>query len=174
MLWRRARDGHDPGAALTAVRSLRLEPARSADAPRLAALSRQLIETGLPWRWRAPDIARLIAAEDDCVVVARGDEGIVGFAAMSFSFARGRAHLLLLAVVPERRGEGLAARLVDWLETLARRGGIAEVELEVRLRARAARALYARLGYAEKARLPGYYAGREDALRLRKRFRRRE
>ena len=136
----------------------------------LGEISRRNIEAGLGWRWRAGAIAERIRDEDSCVVVAREAGAIAGFAAMSFDFAAARGHLLLLAVVPEARRQGLATSLLDWLEVLARCGGIRRVELEVRARARPARAFYAQRGFQEIARLPGYYQGREDGLRLAKRF----
>jgi ribosomal-protein-alanine N-acetyltransferase len=87
---------------------------------------------------------------------------------MSFRFEEADAHLLLLAVVPDRRRQGVATRIVEWLEVLARRGGIRRIDLEVRESARPARSLYAARGFAQRSRLRGYYQGREDALCLRK------
>jgi ribosomal protein S18 acetylase RimI-like enzyme len=140
------------------------------DAPQLAGLSRRLIETGLRWRWRPGAVAAQIRDEDSRVVVAREGEKIEGFAAMSFDFDERTAHLILLAVVPRRRREGLASALFGWLEVLARRGGVRRLRLEVREGAHPARALYARLGFREITRMPGYYQGREDALLLEKDF----
>ena len=85
---------------------------------------------------------------------------------MSFDFVARRAHLLLFAVEPRWRRRGLGAELFRYLETLAKRGGIAELRLEVRARNRGARAFYRALGFAETSRLRGYYERREDALVL--------
>ncbi len=152
------------------VRDPVLRPARVGEAPALANLSRRTIESGLTWRWRASAIAACIRDDESCVVVARGGNALIGFAAMSFEFEASRAHLLLLAVSPANRRQGVARALVDWLECVARRGGIAAIRLEVREKARAARAFYEVRGYRERGRLPGYYQGVEDALRLEKRF----
>jgi ribosomal-protein-alanine N-acetyltransferase len=144
-----------------------LGPARLGEARALAAISRSYIEHGLEWRWRSDSIAAGIRAEDTRVVVARDVARLpVGFAMMAFDFGARTAHLQLLAVVPSHRRQGLATRLVVWLEAIAKRGGIRRLELEVRAREAPARAFYGRLGFREIARLPGYYQGRESALRL--------
>ena len=145
-------------------------PARLGEARVLAAISQRYIEHGLDWRWRTASIAAAIRAADSRVVVARSDRSAVGFAMMSFDFESCTAHLQLLAVLPSHRRRGLATQLLGWLEVIAKRGGIARVELEVRERELPARALYRRLGFREVARLPGYYQGREDALKLARAF----
>ena len=134
----------------------------------IAGLSRDLVECGLAWRWRRGSIASHIRQEDSCLLAARDRGDVVGFALMSFDWTERRAHLLLLAVRPAHRRCGVATGLLEWLETLARRGGIRHVHLEVRETAAAARALYAHQGFRQTGRTPGYYDGREDALRLEK------
>ena len=57
-------------------------------------------------------------------------------------------------------------RLVEWLEKPARVAGISAIALEVRESSAGAQAFYARLGYRTLGRLPGYYEGRESALRM--------
>jgi len=136
----------------------------------IAGLSRDLVERGLAWRWRRGSISSHIRQEDSYLLAARDHGDVVGFALMSFDWDERSAHLLLLAVRPSHRRGGVATGLLDWLETLARRGGIRRIHLEVREKARAARALYARLGFEQHDRAIGYYDGREDALRLEKRF----
>ena len=105
----------------------RVELARSADATRLASMSRSVIEHGLPWRWRPQAIARLIRDHDTAVVIARERGRIVGFGAMKFRFAASEAHLLLLAVEPDRRRDGIGSELVAWFEKIARRGGVESI-----------------------------------------------
>ena len=149
---------------------VQLEPARVRDARSISQISRREIEHGLGWRWRTGSIVSHIRADDSCVLVARDGDRIVGFAVMAFDFEEQAAHLILLAVVPGRRRAGLATGLLDWLETIARRGGIERLHLEVRETARAARSFYDRMGFQHVSHLPGYYEGREDALRLEKRL----
>ena len=156
--------------ALRPVARVRLGPAQASDARELASLSRRYIESGLAWRWRAAAVLQQIREEDSCVVVARDSECLVGFAAMSFDFEGGDAHLLLLAVVPSYRRCGLAGDLLEWLEVMARRGGIERIRVEVRVAAVPARHFYRSRGFKTVSRLPGYYQQREDALQLQKLF----
>lgn len=146
--------------------AIRLEPARPCDARLIAILSRDLIEHGLPWRWRRGALLRMVADPETIVLVARKERRIVGFAVMSFDWGRSRAHLVLLAVEPPLRRRGLGRELVRWLEVVARRGGIARVGLEVRASSGAAQHFYKTLGYRESGRIAGYYQGREDAVQM--------
>ena len=137
-----------------------------ADAAEIAAMSRDLIEAGLGWRWTAPRVARAIAAADNNGVVANHGTRIGGFGIMTYGVDD--AHLLLLAVRPACARRGIGGALVGWLEASARVAGIGRVKVEARLGNHAARAFYARLGYREIERVPGYYSGRETSVRLAK------
>ena len=80
------------------------------------------------------------------------------------------AEILTLAVHPKARRRGLGARLVhDGVASAAARGAT-RLFLEVADDNAAALALYARAGFSEAGRRPGYYArpdgGRQDALIL--------
>ncbi len=68
-----------------------------------------------------------------------------------------------LAVVPGARRGGVGRAL---LAALLAEPALRVVHLEVRAGNRAARALYARAGFAEVGRRPGYYPDGEDALLL--------
>ncbi len=140
--------------------------ARLADAALIARMSRSLIERGLTWRWTPQAVAAHIRDSETAVVVAWADDRMLGFAIMGFRFLRSEAHLLLLAVDPAVRRSGVGRALWRWLETIARRGGIARVELEVRAENPGGRAFYHALGFREVARLRDYYESREDALRM--------
>jgi ribosomal-protein-alanine N-acetyltransferase len=148
------------------ISTVQLRPARLEEARLLALMSRDWIETGLPWRWRTPQILRRIHDPESEVVVAREGHRAIGFAVMEFRFREREAHLLLLAVGPEQRRRGVGRELVDWLATLARAGGVERIVLEVRASRPGAREFYRRLGYRELGRLPSYYQGREDAIRV--------
>jgi ribosomal-protein-alanine N-acetyltransferase len=141
-------------------------PARPGDAAPIAQMSRRFIEQGLAWRWTPRSVAARIRDSDSIVLVARTSETLVGFAIMGFAFERSESHLLLLAVDPGQRRRGIGGALVHWLEKVARVGGIARIQLEVRAGNREACAFYRRLGFHEQARLRGYYERREDALRM--------
>jgi ribosomal-protein-alanine N-acetyltransferase len=143
-----------------------LGPARLADARAIAERSRRWIEHGLEWRWTRRRIEALLRDRDTLVLVARGGDRLLGFAVMEFSFASRSAHLVLLAVDPEERRQGIGRALLAWLDEIARRGGIEVLRLEVRARSADARRFYRALGWQERERVPGYYQGREDAVRL--------
>lgn len=151
---------------------LTLRLAAPADAPAIARLSRDRIETGLGWSWTEARVLHSIGEAATNVVVAQGRGAAPGpQPTLGFGIMRYRddeAHLLLLAVRASacRRGAGTA--LVHWLEHAARVAGIGQVYLEARVTNAAARAFYAELGYHEIQTLPGYYQGREACVRLAK------
>ena len=79
------------------------------------------------------------------------------------------AEILTIAVVPEARGQGVGAALAEAALEFAAARGAETMMLEVAESNAAARALYARIGYAEIGRRPAYYQSRdgaEDALVL--------
>jgi [ribosomal protein S18]-alanine N-acetyltransferase len=73
------------------------------------------------------------------------------------------AHVMTLAVRPERRRRGLARTLVEAALADPTSAGTRRVYLEVRPSNLAARALYGSLGFSEIGVRPRYY-GDEDAL----------
>ena len=148
---------------------LEIAPARLADATRIARMSRELIEGGLPWSWTPERVAASVRGKESIVVVARTpparpDRRVAGFGIMRYG--DDEAHLDLLGVDPGHRREGLGRRIVEWLEKVALVAGITAVFLEVREQNQGARAFYERLGYRNLERLAGYYQGRESAIRM--------
>ena len=145
--------------------------AQISEAPILARMSRDYVERGHGWSWQAPRIARCIRQPESVVLCACDTQAeparrVAGFAVMDFG--QQRAHLSLLAVMPQQRRRGIAKALLGWLEKTALVAGIAEVTLEVRASNLGARRFYARAGFTEIMQIPGYYSGRETAHRLRK------
>ncbi len=139
------------------------------DAQALAAMSRDLIETGLGWEYRRERLARMICDAETVTLVARDGMRIAGFAAMTFGDER--AHLVLLAVRPPQQRQGIARRLVAWLGESAMTAGVASIHVEVRASNATALAFYRNAGFAETLRVPGYYRGREAAVRMLRMFR---
>jgi len=146
------------------ARKIDLGLARSGDAPALAVMSRDHIETGLGWTYRAPKMSALIQDPNVTVLVAREDARPIGFAMMRFGDERAR--LVLLAVEPARRRLGIARRMLQWLVESATTAGMASIHVELRAGNAAAHALYESVGFAETFRVPGYYQGREAAARM--------
>ncbi len=77
------------------------------------------------------------------------------------------ARLYSIAVDSQFRGHGLGEALVQATEQAAVNKGIRHIRLEVRHSNQASRRLFARLGYAEREQVPGYYPD-EDGLRMQK------
>jgi ribosomal protein S18 acetylase RimI-like enzyme len=141
-----------------------LKLARRANAKRIAQMSRDLVESGLPWSWTSARVHQHIHHPESNVLTAWADGGLVGFAIMQYFTEL--AHLNLLAVEPAYRRLGIARQLLQWLEETCRTGGIFTVRLEVRAVNKGAHAFYRSLGYSNGKILPGYYSGREAALQM--------
>ena len=118
-----------------------LRLARRADAPTLAAMSRDLIETGLGWHYRPERVARLLVNAETATVVACDRERIVGFAIMRLDDER--AHIVLLAVRPTHQRRGIGGRMTEWLVASAGTAGVASVHVELRAGNRPAAARWA-------------------------------
>lgn len=160
---------------MNATSELRFAPARGADLPRIADLSRRVIEAGLPPSWtvarldrsrRQPETMLLVAHARDLARDPRAPFQFAGFGIMAYG--ESRAHLNLLGVEPRVQRHGIGRRLLQWLEATALEAGTFEITLEVRASNAGAQAFYHALGYATVGRIDGYYQGRDDALRLRR------
>jgi [ribosomal protein S18]-alanine N-acetyltransferase len=128
-----------------------LGDARPADAAALAALHAASFRRG----WSEDEMERLLI--DRNVIAHRATVGrdIAGF--ILSRLAAGEAEILSVAVARRRQGRGVARRLLALhLRRLAGLGARA-VFLEVEEGNAAARRLYARAGFREVARRPGYY-----------------
>ncbi len=146
----------------------RFELAAPREAAAIAALSRRLIEAGLPPSWPAERVLCHIKRTDSVVLAARRLAAVApplaGFAIMHFGETR--AHLNLLAVDSEHQRRGLGRRLMLWLHESARVAGTWDLSLELRAANFGAQRFYASLGYRPCGVIPGYYQGREDGLRM--------
>jgi len=144
--------------------NITLQLASRSDAQAIAAMARDLIECGLGWEYRPERIRELIAARDTVALVARDGDRVMGFAIMSYGDEY--AHLVLMAVRPAGQRRGIARRMAQWLVETAVTAGIASIHLELRAQNKDGFAFYRALGFAETLRLPGYYRGRETAIRM--------
>jgi len=141
-----------------------LQLAKRSDAAMLASMSRDLIEAGLGWRYRAQSVRALIDEPETVALIARSGESLAGFGIMKFGDER--AHLVLLAVQPPYQRHGIGRRIIHWLVESAATAGVASIHVELRARNAGAYAFYRAIGFAETLRLPGYYSGRETAIRM--------
>ncbi len=145
--------------------NITLRLARPAEAGAIALMSRDLIENGLGWSWTPERVARNIRCRDTLTVVACAtQERLIAFAIMYFGLEE--AHLNLLAVQPGYRHAGIGRRLVAWLEQSAVAAGIRTLSLEVRADNHKAQRFYQTAGFRRIALQPGYYHGREAAVRM--------
>lgn len=135
-----------------------------ADAHAIAVLSRDEIEHGLGWSWRAARVLRAIQDRSTNVVVTREGSRVVGFALLQYD--ADRAHLLLLGVAPSHRRCGIATRLWHWLEETLRIAGVSTVQVELRQSNSIARGFYEKMGFELVNATSKYYQGVETALHM--------
>lgn len=141
----------------------------------LAALGRVVRETGLfPEEMLEGMVAPWFAAPEVAVwLVAEGADGVCGFChAVPEALTDGTWNLLALAVHPAAQGRGVAAALVTAAEgeLRQRRARLCIVDTAGTDDTAVARRLYARLGYAEEARIRDFWAEGVDKVTFAKRL----
>ncbi|MFN4148840.1 MAG: ribosomal protein S18-alanine N-acetyltransferase [Rhodocyclaceae bacterium] len=97
--------------------------------------------------------------------VMREGERVIGFAIVMH--AVDEAHLLVIAIAPDRQRQGRGRSLLEFVAARARLAGMTRLLLEVRPSNAAALAFYRKAGFAEIGRRRAYYPahdGREDAI----------
>lgn len=134
------------------------------EAFRIAQMSRLYVEDGLGWAWTPARVAREIESNESNAIVAAGSGQVIGFGIMRYQ--EEQARLNLFAVAPEHRREGVGTRLIQWLEKTALVNGNGLVCLEARASNVGAVRFYQSVGYRVVERIPGYYRGRETAVRM--------
>ncbi len=151
----------DPGGAHAALRQ-----AGAADSGSIAALHARLFS--LPWDERAWHTLLTAPSTHTLCIDDVPDKGIVAF--IVGRVAADEAEILSLGVAAHLRGRGHAGRLVFAFTDWSRRRGVKGLYLEVAEDNAAARAVYARAGFAEVGRRRGYYVSHSgsnhDALVL--------
>ena len=140
--------------------------ARRSDATAIAALSRDLIEHELEWRWRPEKVTKAIADPESNVAVVRGEAALVGFGIMEYS--DDEAHLVLFAVAKSSQRQGVGSALLRWLEAAARTAGVQRIRVEARRENVAARCFYNEHGYHEQVLERHMYSNAIDGVRLEK------
>lgn len=141
-----------------------------ADAADIAAMSREYIEHGLPWRWRRERVVKAIADADTNVAVVGEPGAVHAFGIMAYLDED--AHLLLFAVRRTRQRQGVGSALLLWLEAVAAATGARRIRVEARRENLAARHFYNEHGYHERAIAKAMYSGAEDGVHLEKWLRR--
>lgn len=139
---------------------LEIRPMRRSDLDQVMAIEKD----AYPFPWSAGIFRDCLRVGYRCLVLADREE-VCGYAIVSM--AVDEAHLLNLCVAKSCRRNGLATLLLDHVTREATLFGADRLYLEVRPSNRAALRLYARRGFSQVGRRPGYYpdpGGREDAL----------
>ena len=112
---------------------------------------RQAFSDELARPWARLEVLRQVAS--DCIV-----------AFSNYWLVADELHILNIAVHPDERRHGHAARLLDHILSEASHHKMRVVLLEVRFSNLAAQALYRKFGFCEVGKLPKYYADTgEDA-----------
>lgn len=119
-------------------------------------------------RMSARSVRNFLRAPSAHVWVVEAANELVGSLVLLTRKGVRSARIYSVIVLPQMRGQGLAAKLVAAAETQTRKLGLDAVTLEVREDNAAARALYRKLGYIEEKPLPAFYDDGSDGLRLRK------
>jgi len=133
-----------------------LRPMVADDVPEVAALERRSFSDP----WSARSLAEELTLADRRYVVACEDR-ILGYGGLMI--VGDEAHVLTLAVDPDRRRNGIGAALLLWLVEQALGSGVCHLTLEVRVSNDPARGLYERFGFATVGTRRRYYRD-EDAL----------
>jgi ribosomal-protein-alanine N-acetyltransferase len=136
------------------------------DAAAIAAMSRDLIEYGLEWRWRPARVARAIADPDTNVAVVRRDGELIAFGIMEY--LDDDAYLVLFAVREQHQRQGVGSALLRWLEAVARAAGSQRIRVDARRDNVAARCFYNEHGYHERLLKARMYGSAVDGIRLEK------
>ena len=142
------------------------------DAAEIAALSRDLIEQGLPWSWRPERVARAIAIANTNVAVVRENREVAASRELQafgiMEYWDDDAHLVLFAVRPSHQRRGIGSALLQWLEASALVAGSKRIRVEARRDNTAARSFYNEHGYHELLIRPRMYSGVLDGILLEK------
>lgn len=123
-------------------------------------------QTSFPAPWRREHFLHELAAPHSFPLVAAIDGDIVGYVCLMSLFEE--AQILDIAVMPQRRGTGVARRLMARAEHVAREQGAEVLALEVRASNSVAIALYEQTGFVITGSRRKYYEGREDAVLMEK------
>ena len=138
---------------------VKYELATLSDAPAIASMSRTEIEHGLGWQYRPPQIKSMIRERETVVLCARRNDGhpssLLGFGVMHYQILT--AHLIIFAVAPKFRRQGIGHGLLQWLEKTATVAGVETIYLEVRSNNKTARKFYENRGFKYSNLLRDYY-----------------
>jgi len=139
------------------------------DVPILAEIMLSAFDPRFGEAWSPAQLSGALAIADTWAQVAIDDGCAVGFTLTRRILDE--AELMLVAVMPEKRGQGYGRLLVEGAISVARSRGARSLFLEVRESNVAAIHLYQSLGFSTSGRRSNYYTGamgeRFDAITMR-------
>jgi ribosomal-protein-alanine N-acetyltransferase len=153
-----------------AAASLTIRPVEGFDLPVLAALHAACFTAPWDQHWTQQSFKDVLGMPGAGALIAAIDSEPVGFAVARV--AADEAELLLIGTRPEYRRSGYGRALLEHMLAALKRGGAAQVLLEVAEPNAAALRFYQELGFREVGRRPGYFRGETtvDALVLARRL----
>ncbi|MBX3195569.1 MAG: ribosomal protein S18-alanine N-acetyltransferase [Microbacteriaceae bacterium] len=118
--------------------------------------------------WSREIMAGELGNEHGYYLVALADDGAVdAYAGLLAPIGTGQGDIQTVSVAPRARRRGLARSMVLQLLNEARRRGVEELFLEVRVGNEPAETLYRELGFEDLAVRPNYYGPGADARTMR-------
>jgi [ribosomal protein S18]-alanine N-acetyltransferase len=134
-----------------------LRPMTVADVAAVADLERRCFDD--PWSPAA--FFEELATAGRVYLVLETEGRVTGYGGLML--VEGDAHIMTIAVAPERRGRGGGTALLMGLAEAALERSVSSLTLEVRVSNEAAAALYRKFGFVSVGLRPSYYRD-EDAL----------
>jgi len=116
--------------------------------------------------WKRDHFLHEIAAPHSYPYVAECGAVVAGYVCLTALFEE--AQILDIAIAPDKRGRGLARKLMEYAIGLAIDKGAELLALEVRSTNTAAISLYERLGFVRTGCRLKYYEGKDDAVLMEK------
>ena len=141
---------------------IRLAAARVGDLAAVMRVMDAAFDPAYGEAWSGAQLLTLFALPSARVGLAWDDDRPCGFYAARI--AGPESELLLLAVDPDARGQGVGARLIDDWQAWASAQGAEDYFLEMRADNDAVH-LYTRAGFAECGRRTAYYRGGDGVVR---------
>lgn len=121
------------------------------DIEQVAAIEKDVFST--PWSEKS--FSESLTGGNALFVVAEKDNVIAGYCGMYISYEEG--NITNVAVAPQYRRQGIAAKIIDYILKLASEKGITKVFLEVRETNISAISLYEHLGFEKSGIRKNFY-----------------
>lgn len=155
--------------------TLRLRRPRDTDIRQLVTIERSAFAARYyrKHRFTAQDFAKLIRRKKTFFLVATHKRKVIAnlIGELPATTSRRLARLDSIAVAPTWQSRRIGRRLAMTFVATTRRLGYSGLTLEVAVPNAAAQRLFASLGFRKQRRLPKYYSGRIDGIRMTRRFR---